>query len=297
MYNRHRVVVLAAALLTTACNKEQERLAQARADSLEVATAEQLRLTTALSAQKDSLTRIIFEADDFIVAIDSQIRTVKGLPAGKRSKQQLESPMEEQLQRRKETLARVEALVKRTKQTAAQLADSRRREQKLKGENAALQARIDEDQKMIAQLGETVQRQLATIGEMEVRIDSLQSETQALGTVHYRAYYVVGTEKELLQKGVVVREGGANLLVARPGRSLLPARQLDPKAFTRIDRREMREIPLPDSTKRYRVVSRQSLDAAQVAERDKATFRDSKLRITDAERFWGDSRYLILVQR
>jgi hypothetical protein len=297
MQNRHRLALLAALALTTACNKEQERLAQARADSLEVATAEQLRLTTALSAQKDSLTRIIFEADDFLVAIDSQIRTVKGLPAGKRGSAKLESPMEEQLQRRKETLARVEALVKRTKQTAAQLADSRRREQKLKGENAALQARIEDDQKMIAELGATVQRQLATIAEMEVRIDSLQSETYAIGKVHYRAYFVVGTEKELLKKGVVVREGGANLLVARPGRTLLPARQLDPKAFIEIDQRSIREINLPDSTKHYRIVSRQSLDAAEVAERDKATFRDSKLRITDAERFWADSRYLILVQR
>lgn len=297
MHNRHRLMLLAAVVLTTACNREQERLAQARADSLQVATAEQLRLTTALSAQKDSLTRIIFEADDFIVQIDSQIRTVKGLPAGKRGKKALESPMEEQLQRRKETLARVEALVKRTKQTAAQLADSRRREQQLKGENAQLQARIEEDQKMIAELGATVQRQLATIGEMEVRIDSLEAETMAIGTVHYRAYYVVGTEKELLQKGVVVREGGANLLVARPGRTLVPARTLDPKAFTQIDRRQIREIPLPDSTKRYRVVSRQSLDAAEVAERDKATFRDTKLKITDADRFWSDSRYLILVQR
>jgi hypothetical protein len=297
MQNRHRLTLLAAVLLTTACNKEAERLAQARADSLEVATAEQLRLTTALSAQKDSLTRIIFDADDFIVKIDSQIRTVKGMPKAKRGKTKLESPMEEQIQRRKETLARVEALVARTKQTAAQLADSRRREQKLKGENAQLQARIEEDQKMIAELGETVQRQLATIADMEVRIDSLEAETMAIGTVHYRAYYVVGTEKELLKKGVIVREGGANLLVARPGRTLLPARKLDPAVFTQIDQREVREIPLPDSTKRYRLVSRQNLDAAEVAERDKATIRDSKLKITDRERFWGDSRYLILVQR
>jgi predicted nucleic acid-binding Zn-ribbon protein len=279
-------------------------------DSLQATTAEQLELTTTLSAQKDSLARVIVDADDFIMAIDSQIRTVKGLPAAKRISRKAESPIEDQLQRRKEVLARVSALVERAKLTANQLAASRQREAALKGDKEALEkqiadaqqqiveteAKLNDDHTMIGDLGATIERQQARIAELELRVDSLVTETRVMGEKHYRAYYIVGTEKELIEKGIVEREGGANFLVAHPGRTLQPARKLDPAFFTPIDQRATREIVLPDSTKRYRIVSRQNLDNATVRERDKSTFA-GPLQISDADSFWAGSRYLILVQR
>ena len=283
--------ILVLLTITTAC---EGRRARAMADSLQAVRLEQLDLANRLSAQKDSLTSIIVDADAFIMQIDSQIRTVKGLPAGKRPLQPMESPLEEQLQARKEMLARVDALVKRTRATAVQLAESRRREQELRGENMKLQEQIDSDQKIIASLNETIQRHVAEIAELQVRVDSLVTETRTVGSAHYRAYYVVGTERELLERGIIAREGGANLLIARVGRTLQPARRLDRALFTAIDQREVREIQVPDSTRRYRLVSRQSLDGAEVLERDNTTFR-GHLRITDIAQFWAQSRFLILV--
>jgi len=105
----------------------------------------------------------------------------------------------------------------------------------------------------------------------------------------------IGTEKELMARGLVVKEGGANLLIARPGRTLVPARTLDAAAFTAIDQREVKEIEVPDSTRRYRVISRQSLDAAEVADRKGTEFRGD-LKITKPEEFWASSRYLIVVK-
>jgi hypothetical protein len=295
-----------ALLLLAAC----ETRSRARMDSLQATTAEQLELTTTLSAQKDSLARVIVDADDFIMAIDSQIRTVKGLPAAKRISRKAESPIEDQLQRRKEVLARVSALVERAKLTANQLAASRQREAALKGDKEALEkqiadaqqqiveteAKLNDDHTMIGDLGATIERQQARIAELELRVDSLVTETRVMGEKHYRAYYIVGTEKELIEKGIVEREGGANFLFAHPGRTLQPARKLDPAFFTPIDQRATREIVLPDSTKRYRIVSRQNLDNATVRERDKSTFA-GPLQISDADSFWAGSRYLILVQR
>lgn len=286
-------VLVALVTLLAGCQSKKER---ARADSLQAITDRQLTLTTALSSQKDSLMRAIFESDSLLTRIDSQIRTVKGLPAKKRVKRNYESPLEEQLMRRKELSDRVEALVERARVTAKELADSRKREQELRGKNDTLQLRIEDDQKIIAELGNKVQEQAATIVALELRVDSLVTETKVMGERYYRAYYVVGTEDELIEKGIVEREGGANLLFARIGRTLTPARGLDPELFTVIDRRDVLEIPLPDSTRRYKVVSRQNLDAAEVAERDEAEFR-GHLRIPDSERFWGNSRFLILVAR
>ncbi len=303
---RPAVPFLSALLLLAAC----ETQSRARMDSLQATTAEQLALTTTLSAQKDSLARVIVDADDFIMAIDSQIRTVKGLPTTRRISRRAESPIEDQIERRKEVLARVAALVERAKVTANQLAASRKREEALKGEKDALQqqlaeaqqtltateARLNDDHLMIGDLGVTIERQMARIAELELRVDSLITETRTMGERHYRAYYVVGTERELLEKGIIQHEGGANLLIMHPGRTLQPARTLDPALFTSIDQRAVREIQLPDSTKQYRLVSRQNLDKATVRRRDKMTFT-GPLQIADADSFWAGSRYLILVQR
>ena len=304
MHSRPYVLILSIAALLTACVSKREK---ARTDSLMAITEEQLTLTTTLSAQKDSLTRIIFDADHFIMGIDSQIRTVKGLPTGKRVKARAESPIEEQLERRKEVMARVTALVDRAKTTAAELNASRDREKELRGEKEALEKSLQQhiadaaqqmsaDESMVAELGETIQRQQETISTLEVRVDSLITETRTMGTRHYRAYYVVGTEDELVEKGIVQREGGANLLLVHPGRTLQPSRALNDSLFTPIDQREVREITVPDTTKRYRLVSRQTLDAAEVRERDNVDF-SGNLRIANADQFWASSRYLILVQR
>jgi chromosome segregation ATPase len=301
-----RSIPLLALVLLSAC----ETRSRARMDSLQATTAEQLELTTTLAAQKDSLARVIVDADDFIMAIDSQIKTVKGLPTPKRVSRRAESPIEDQIERRKEVLARVSALVERAKLTANQLAASRKREAALKGEKEAVEAQVaDLQQKltdadarltaehtMIGDLGVTIERQLARIAELESRVDSLIVETNTMGERHYRAYYIVGTEQELIEKGVIEREGGANLLIAHPGRTLQPARKLDPALFTPIDQRVAREIAVPDTSKRYRLVSRQNLDKATVRQRDKTTFR-GPLQIADADDFWAGSRYLILVQR
>jgi hypothetical protein len=55
-------------------------------------------------------------------------------------------------------------------------------------------------------------------------------------------------------------------------------------------------IAMPDSTHRYKVVSRQSLDYATVDARDKDTFKGN-LRIAEPSRFWGPSRFLVIVRQ
>ena len=294
-----RSAALLAALLA-GCTSSRDR---ARADSAQAAAEEQLRLTNQLAAQKDSLTNVVLEADRFISQVDSQISRVKGLKTPKGSDKKLESPIQEQLEQRKIMLARVKALVERAQATASQLADSRKREKKLRGENAVLREQVDGNEKLIADLGATIERQTATIAGLQSQVDSLTRESQRLGeemrtlaTTNSKAYYIIGRERDLIEKGVIVREGGANLLVARVGRSLQPARKLNRELFTAIDQREVSEIPMPDAKRQYRIVSRQSLENAEVTQRDKSWFRGN-LKITDAEQFWAPSRYLIIVQR
>jgi uncharacterized coiled-coil protein SlyX len=265
----------------------------ARADTLETRLTEQQALANQLAEQKDSLVRVVLDADAFLGQMDSAINTVRGLPRARRTSG---DPLADQLQARKDMQARVAALVSRAKQTATQLGELQKQQAASDAKLAEQAARIEEDAQLIADLGATIDRQNNQIALLEARLDSLTSAVRTLGDRHYKAYVAIGTERELIEKGIAVKEGGANLLVARPGRTLQPARVLNADAFTAIDQRETTVIQVPDSTKRYRLISRQSLDAAEVQGRDGQSFVGN-LKIRKPEEFWAGSRFLILVRQ
>jgi hypothetical protein len=281
------------ALALAACGPNQEHI---RADSTAaVAAAEQTQLATQLAAQKDSLTRVVLQADDFISRIDSSMSRVRGLPKAKRSDKSLD-PLARQVENRRVVMERVDALVRRAQATASQLAKANK-------SNKALLAQIASDSAMIADLNATIQRQTLEIAGLSSRIDSLKIAGEQLAstlanveTDNAKVYYVVGREDDLVKRGVIVREGGANLLLAHPGRTLQIARTIPTDAFTALDSREVKVIPMPDSTRHYRIVSRQSLDNAEVQERKKNTFRGN-LKIADGSRFWAPSKYLVVVEQ
>jgi hypothetical protein len=107
------------------------------------------------------------------------------------------------------------------------------------------------------------------------------------------AYYIVGTKDELLERGIIVKEGGARVLFifGKAGETLQPARDLDPGQFTPINLTEVREITLPDSTAEYLIASRQDLAYLEVppVEGEKPRVRGS-VRIGAPEQFWLPSR-------
>ena len=286
--------------LAAACTSPRER---ARADSVAALAQQQGHLLLTLTAQRDSIARVVGDADAFIGRIDSSISRVKGLPRAPHSARGSEGPLEDQIRQRKDMLHRVDALVARARETAAQVAKLKEREKTLLAENGKLKdslsadaLRLVADAQLIAELRGSLEQQAQTIATMQARIDDFDKQIADARSSAARAYYVIGTEDELVKKGLVVREGGTNLLIKRVGRTLVPARKLDVAAFTPIDTREVRAISVPDSTRRYQIVSRQSLDDVKVGQRDGTSFRGS-LEIADADKFWQPSRYLIIVQR
>lgn len=283
------ILALGAAI---ACGSAKDRAA---ADSAKATAVEQTRLSTQLAAQKDSLTRVVLQADDFIMKIDSSVSRVKDLPKSKRKGAKLD-PLAQQIQNRRAVMERVNALVARAQATQVALAKANK-------DNKALRTQLASDSAMIADLNATIQRQTAAINALSTRVDSLNGVTKQLGATiteleqqHNKAFYVIGTEDELLQRNVIVREGGANLLIAHPGRTLQISRTVDPSVFTAVDQRGTKTIEVPDTNRRYRVVSRQSLDYATVGERDNDTFQGN-LKIADVGKFWAPSRFLVIVEQ
>ena len=110
-------------------------------------------------------------------------------------------------------------------------------------------------------------------------------------------YYVIGTRDELVQRGIVEETGGSRFLFIlwKSGKSLQPARTLDPGVFTAIDKRQVTNIPLPDTTKAYRIASRQDLSSLATPPDESGKVHGS-VRIARPEHFWSASKFLIIVQ-
>ncbi len=293
MKTRHYSLVFLAAGVLAGCGDSKEHKL---ADSLATAkAADQQRLTIQLAAQKDSLTRVVLQADDFIQHIDSSVARVIGKPKKGARKATLD-PLAQQIENRKAVMQRVDALVARARATAAEL-------KKSQDDNKVLSAQLANDEAMINDLNATIQHQTATIAALSTRVDSLNGVTREMGATiasleaqNNKAFYVIGKEDELIKRGIIVHEGGANLLFAHPGRTIQMSRTADAAAFTAVDQRGMKLIEMPEPNRRWKVVSRQSLDYAAVDERDNDTFRGN-LKITEPNKFWGPSRFLIVVEQ
>ena len=292
--------LIASTVLFAGCTSARER---ARADSVQALVVQQGQLMQKLTAQRDSVSQVLGDASTFIGKIDSSISRVKGLPARSSAARASEGPLEDQVRQRKDMLHRVDALVARARETAKEVATLKQREKQLLAENGQLKdslsvqaQRLIADAQQIATMQGTLEQQAQTIAALQAKLDDFDKQLGAERAAASRAYYVIGTEDDLVKKGIVVREGGTNLLIKRIGRTLVPARQLSKEAFTPIDTREVHSIAIPDTTKRYEIVSRQSLDDTKVGQRDGTSFRGS-LEIADSEKFWAASRYLIIVQR
>jgi hypothetical protein len=295
MPTRHRptlALLSLAALAACGPSKEHER-----ADSVAaIAATQQVRLATQLAAQKDSLVHVVLAADDFIMKIDSSVSRVAAAPKKKGKKDPTLDPLAQQLLNRTAVMDRVDALVARTRETAKQLAAANK-------DNAALRHQLANDQAMIEDLNATIQRQTGTIAALSTRVDSLNGVTRELSASlasleaqHNKAFYVIGKEDDLLKRGVIVHEGGANLLFAHPGRTLQMSRNADPNVFTAVDQRATKMIEMPEASHRYTVISRQNLDYAAVDDRQENSFQGN-LKISEPERFWGPSRFLIIVEQ
>src|SRR5690349_6026011 len=183
--------------LAIGCTSAKEK---ARADSVQALASQQKVLMSKLEAQKDSLSQVVADADNFISKVDSTVSKVKGLPKSKRLKN-AESPIEEQLHARREMLKRVNALVQRAQETAKELAAARQLEDSLRSDNGKLKAQVDADQLRIAELSSQIEQQAQTIAVMQAKVDTLDMVVNDLRAMQSKAYYVIGNEDELVKQG------------------------------------------------------------------------------------------------
>lgn len=296
---RYAPVVLMLALVVTGCGRGQAELTKALDES------------RVAEAQKDSLLTEVLETTQFVSDLNSELAKAKTLAIASDGADRGIPGAAQDRAERKATLVRIQQVITRLNESEAKLSAVETRAKASGIRNARLLAQIATYKKTIEDLRTAAEQQRAeseaTISDQRNQIASLASQVDTLGrersSLHQTVaslmsykntvYYVVGTKDELMKSGVVSKEGSKFLVFG--GTRLEPARNLDPAAFTAIDKTQTLSIPLPRTDKKYKIISRQSPSYLTGNVNSKGEVK-GVLEITQPDEFWSPSKYLILVQ-
>jgi hypothetical protein len=174
--------------------------------------------------------------------------------------------------------ARVGALNKRLKESNVKMAG-------LEQMIVNLQRMVDEKDVQIAELKNKIESLNIELGNLEANYQASETEsetkTQALNT----AWYCMGTGKELKEKGVTTKEGG----VLGMGKTVKLKSDFNKDYFTKIDVTQMTTIPI--GAKRAQILTTHPSGSYKLVGEKPV----EKLEITNAEEFWGASKYLVII--
>src|SRR5437773_10443005 len=242
-----------------------------------------------VNAQKDSLMQEVAISSRLISDVNTELAKAK--IRNDRLRVSSESPITAS----NDTLvARLRYVVARVRETENALSQSRERVKNLTAVSDSLRTAFDTT---VGNLQTMVASQKTTIDLVTGRVSGVTEENVALHDSLATGYYVIGTRDQLKKKGILTEAGGGRVLFVlwRTGKTLQPARNLDPTLFTSIDTRKVTQIPLPVASASYKVASLQDLDYIE-EQRDNGKYSGvSTLTITSPADFWRSSKFLIVI--
>lgn len=179
--------------------------------------------------------------------------------------------LERNLAGRTDELAKLSTLVKHLNQ---ELEAKQARINQLEEELQSANANID---RMRAEMNDMT----TTIGsqqdEINAQREAMQTQDEALNT----GYYVIGTKRDLKDKGLV---SGGNLFKKKK----VNYGSIEEQQFTKVDIRETTQFNIP--SKKVKVLTEMPSDSYTIM----TTGNSSVLKITNPSRFWGISNFLII---
>jgi hypothetical protein len=271
-------------------------------DSILAERQRQLSLQSQIIGDATTSARLVAEIERDL----SRVRSLR-VPAGDTT--QIESAIQSTSTQLATVQKKVTALINRLNASEARLQRIRNDSAAHATNDAATMQQLREHEQAIAELRTTVEQQRTEIAMLEQKVDSVvranvvlvnQRDSVIVVANTFAAredsvFVVIGNERDLTQKGLIRREGGTLLMFGR-GKTLVPGRTLDRSHFTVLSKERDKQIMLPSSDREYRIISRQALEFTDLA-RPRDAIVKGTLTITDSERFWAPSKYLILVEK
>lgn len=310
MKNRLSVVpcaLFAATLVLAGCDQGKLKETEQKL----VAAEARVNQMNELAAEKDTLMSELIATTTFINQVNdelSKIKPAKGAKAVTYNERVM--PVAEY---RSAMLSRVRDIARRLDDAESRLQAAQTRLRTIGSKNTEMSQQVAVFDSMVAQYRTMMADQRTQIDVLTAQLDTLQQDKNRLvlekaaldSTVtemtveSNTVYYTAGTKEDLLKRGVAVEEGGARVLgiFGKAGKTLVPAPELAGDDFTTLDKRTALEITLPRPDRPYTIVSPHSAKYIQPAPDKEGRIRGGKLTISDPQAFWGQSKYLILVQR
>ena len=291
-----RLTLMAVALVLVACDRSKPELEKT------------LVQVQQISAEKDSLMRDVSATTQFIVDLNTEIakvRPVNGHPPVNVRRGETDDNMSP-ADRRADVLQKVKDMTARLNASEARLDASRKRMAAITGKNGTMSAELAAYDSTMASFKGIIENQKTQIADLGKQVETLTSENTQLKTDNVQlvsdkaeltterntVYYIVGTKDSLLQQHIIEQTGG----IIGLGKVAVPARELNPSAFTPIDKTQVSEITFPKANTPYRIITRQDWSALETVP-DKHGTLVNTMKIKDPDAFWATSKYLILVER
>lgn len=276
------IKILPVVLLLTACHDYQKDVAQKESENQALQSTNQ---------QQDSV--ITFFMDEMnqieanLNAIDTSKRNVQKSTANPDLRKTQLVRINENIANIKDLMQqnreRLDALSKRLRASGNKVAG-------LEKLMATLKLQLEEKDKQITELNDAITGLNTTITNQKDRITQLVEEGMEKDKVVYEqteklntAYYVINTQKNLLQKQILVKEGAVI-------KHKVIKSDVDNSGFTQID--ITRTTVLPIDAKDAKVLTLHPANSYTIKRTDKKHV--ASLEITNPYEFWKTSKYLIV---
>lgn len=193
----------------------------------------------------------------------------------------------------------INSLIEENKSTIDKL---RRELASSRGDNRKLQKLVESLNRQIEQKNEEIAVLYTQLQEANYKIDQLNSKVGLLTETGIaqrkkidnqdselnKAYYTMGTYKELKEAGVVNKEGGFIGL----GRTEKLADDFNTSYFTQIDIRNSTNLSFNGEYKKVEIITNHPSDSYVFEENGE--FKKA-LKITNPNKFWENSKYLVIL--
>ncbi len=268
------------------CNNNQEKIEELKKENQELKK---------VSAEKDSSINEFFESFN---EIEENLKTIKEkerlISKSTMDKTEFEEDIKEKINN---DIALIYDLMKENKRTISRL------NKQLKNSNL----KIGEFEKMVERLTRQIQQKDEEIALLKEELQNMNFAIENLNTIIdtlyennvekeqvidkktdelNKAYYAFGTEKELKEKNVITKEGG----IIGIGSVEKLKKDFNKDYFTEIDIRKKDLIEF--STKKVEIITSHPDNSYKLIKKDN---KIEGLKITQPEKFWEASKYLVIV--
>lgn len=282
------VLVAAVPLLFAACKGEDpEKIAAIqRADSLQ-------NIVNAKDGEIDALFEVLNEIEANIAEISNRYGKVNAL---KQNNPEMNSQVKGQIT---DQLAVIEEIMSKNKQKIASLnakvTSLGQENTKLQEFIESLNVRIADQESQISNLMNELTISKATIQKLSTDVENLtQSNQEKDDYIAYqtaeanKAYYIVGTYKDLKEMGIVNKSGGFIGI----GKKQDITDQMDMSKFKVIDRTKVTTIAI--NQRKAQVISKHPAESYELVMDENDSKTVAYLVIKDVNAFWRGTSYLVI---